>query len=60
MAGVYAYTPLGLRVLENIKQIVREEMNAINSQELIMSELAAAQKCGSRPVAGAMDCRCLV
>lgn len=39
MAGVYAYTPLGLRVLENIKQIVREEMNAIGGQELIMSTL---------------------
>lgn len=39
MAGVYAYTPLGLRVLEKIKQIVREEMNALNSQELIMSSL---------------------
>lgn len=39
MAGVYAYTPLGLRVLENIKQIVREEMNAIDGQELIMTNL---------------------
>ncbi|MGB4767714.1 MAG: proline--tRNA ligase [Candidatus Saccharimonas sp.] len=39
MAGVYAYTPLGLRVLENIKQVVREEMNAVNGQELIMSSL---------------------
>jgi len=39
MAGVYAYTTLGLRVLENIKQIVREEMNAIGGQELIMSSL---------------------
>ena len=39
MAGVYAYTPLGLRVLENIKGIVREEMNAIGGQELIMSSL---------------------
>ena len=39
MAGVYSYTPLGLKVLENIKQIVREEMNAIDSQELIMSTL---------------------
>ena len=39
MAGVYAYTPLGLKVLENIKQIVREEMNAIGSQEVIMSSL---------------------
>ena len=39
MAGVYAYTPLGLRVLENIKQIVREEMNAVHGQELIMTNL---------------------
>jgi prolyl-tRNA synthetase len=39
MAGVYAYTPLGLRVVENIKQIVREEMNAIGGQELIMTNL---------------------
>ena len=39
MAGVYAYTPLGLRVLENIKQIVREEMNEVNGQELIMTNL---------------------
>ena len=39
MAGVYAYTPLGLRVLEKIKQIVREEMNAIGGQELIMTSL---------------------
>ncbi len=39
MAGVYAYTPLGLRVLENIKRIVREEMNAIDGQEIIMSSL---------------------
>lgn len=39
MAGVYAYTPLGLRVLENIKQIVREEMDGIGGQELIMSSL---------------------
>lgn len=39
MAGVYAYTPLGLRVLENIKQIVREEMNLVDGQEIIMSSL---------------------
>ncbi|MCA9309229.1 prolyl-tRNA synthetase [Candidatus Saccharibacteria bacterium] len=39
MAGVYAYTPLGLRVLENIKAVVREEMNAVGGQELIMSSL---------------------
>ena len=39
MAGVYAYLPLGLRVLENIKQIIREEMDKINGQELIMTNL---------------------
>lgn len=39
MAGVYAYTVLGLRVLENIKRIVREEMNAIGGQEIIMTSL---------------------
>jgi len=39
MAGVYAYLPLGLRVLENIKQIVREEMNDVGGQELIMTNL---------------------
>lgn len=39
MAGVYAYTPLGLRVLENIKQIVREEMNSIGGQEVMMTAL---------------------
>ncbi len=39
MAGVYAYLPLGLKVLENIKQIVREEMDAIGGQELVMSSL---------------------
>jgi prolyl-tRNA synthetase len=39
MAGVYAYLPLGLRVLEKIKQIIREEMNAISGQELVMTSL---------------------
>lgn len=39
MAGVYAYTPLGLKVIENIKQVVREEMDAIGGQELLMSSL---------------------
>ena len=39
MAGVYAYLPLGLRVVEKIKQIVREEMNKIGGQEMIMTAL---------------------
>lgn len=39
MAGVYSYLPLGLRVLRNIEQIVREEMNAIGGQEILMPML---------------------
>lgn len=39
MAGVYAFLPLGLRVLEHIKSIVREEMDALGCQELIMTSL---------------------
>lgn len=39
MAGVYGYLPLGFQVLENIKQIVREEMDAVGGQELIMTSL---------------------
>ena len=39
MAGAYDYLPLGLRVIENVKQIVREEMNAIGGNEFIMTTL---------------------
>lgn len=39
MAGVYAYLPLGVRVLENIKSIVRQEMDAVGGQELQMTVL---------------------
>ncbi len=39
MAGVYAYLPLGLKVLENIKSIVRDEMNNIGGQEVMMTTL---------------------
>jgi len=39
MAGVYSYLPLGLRVLRNIEQIVREEMNVIGGQEVLMPTL---------------------
>lgn len=39
MAGVYTYLPLGLRVLNNIVQIIREEMNAIEGQEMQLTTL---------------------
>lgn len=36
MAGVYSYLPLGLRVLNKIGQIVREEMDGIGGEEILM------------------------
>ena len=39
MAGVYNYLPLGLRTLGKIQNIVREEMNAIGGQEILMPAL---------------------
>jgi prolyl-tRNA synthetase len=42
MAGVYTYLPLGLRVLRNIQAIVREEMDAIGGQEILMPALLSA------------------
>ena len=39
MAGVYTYLPLGLRVLDKIIQIIREEMNAIGGQEMQLTTL---------------------
>ncbi len=39
MAGVYSYLPLGLRVLNNITSIIRDEMNKIGGQELFLTAL---------------------
>ncbi|MEK7189917.1 MAG: aminoacyl--tRNA ligase-related protein [Patescibacteria group bacterium] len=39
MAGAYSYLPLGYRVLNKIKNIIREEMDAIGGQELFMPAL---------------------
>jgi prolyl-tRNA synthetase len=39
MAGVYTFLPLGLRVLKNIENIIREEMNRVGGQELFMPAL---------------------
>lgn len=43
MAGVYSYLPLGLRSLDKIKDIVREEMNAIGGQEILMPALQSKE-----------------
>lgn len=39
MAGVYTYLPLGLRVLRRIEQIVREEMEGLGAEEILMPML---------------------
>ena len=38
-AGVYDFLPLGLKVLENIKSIVRDELNRLGCEELQLSAL---------------------
>lgn len=42
-AGIYSYLPLGLRSLQKIEQIVREEMNRADAQELLMAALLPAE-----------------
>ncbi len=39
MAGVYIYLPLGLRTLRKIENIIREEINIIGGQEILMPAL---------------------
>jgi len=39
MAGAYSFLPLGLRVIENIKNVIREELNKVGGQEMIMTTL---------------------
>jgi prolyl-tRNA synthetase len=39
MAGAYTYLPMGLRVLENIQEIIRQEMNACGASELLLPAL---------------------
>ncbi len=42
-AGLYIYLPLGMRVMEKINRIIREEMNAIGGQEVSMPVLNPAE-----------------
>ncbi|MDD4785000.1 MAG: His/Gly/Thr/Pro-type tRNA ligase C-terminal domain-containing protein [Candidatus Shapirobacteria bacterium] len=43
ISGVYNYLPLGLRVLTNIQNIVREEMNKIDGQEILMPAMTSEE-----------------
>ncbi|MFM2321974.1 MAG: proline--tRNA ligase [Pseudomonadota bacterium] len=42
-SGIYTWLPLGLRVLRKVEAIVREEMNRINGQEILMPNLQPAE-----------------
>ena len=42
-AGIYTFLPLGDRVLRKVEQVVREEMDAIGSQEIMMPALQPAE-----------------
>ena len=42
-AGIYTFLPLGWRSLHKIEQIVREEMDAIGSQEMLMPAVQPAE-----------------
>lgn len=39
LAGVYAFLPLGKKVIDKISQIIKEEMNAVGGQEVQMTTL---------------------
>lgn len=43
MAGVYTYTPLGIRVLNKIRNVIRTEMNHIGALEIVMPMLHPKQ-----------------
>ena len=42
-AGIYAWLPLGFRVLKKIEQIVREEQDRVGAQEMLMPTLQSAE-----------------
>ena len=41
-SGIYAWLPLGFRVLKNIERIVREEQDAAGAQEVLMPTIQSA------------------
>ena len=42
-SGVYSYLPLARKVLSKIEQVIREELEAINAQELLMPAMQSAE-----------------
>lgn len=42
-SGIYSFLPLGFRVLRKIERIIREEMDAVGAQELLMPAIQPAE-----------------
>lgn len=42
-SGLYTWLPMGLKTLQKVEKIIREEMNAINCQELLMPVVQSAE-----------------
>ena len=42
-AGIYSWTPLGLKVLKNVERVVREEMDAAGCLEMLMPSVQPAE-----------------
>lgn len=42
-SGIYSYLPLARKVLSKIEQVIREELEAINAQELLMPAMQSAE-----------------
>jgi len=44
MSGVYSFLPLGLRVLKKIENVIREEMDNVSGQEVLLPALHPKEK----------------
>src|SRR5215216_2735520 len=58
-AGIYSLLPLGWRVVRKVEQIIREEMNAIGGQEMLMPVVHPADIWRDRKSAPTASCRWL-
>ena len=42
-SGIYNWLPIGLRVLQKVEHVIREEMNAAGAQEIMMPVIQPAE-----------------
>ena len=58
--GIYSLLPLGQRITAKIEQIIREEMDAIDGQEVLMPVVLPAELCMNQDVMIRSDRNCCV